>query len=115
MKQKVANLFDIGWQYIVRHIVGLATRLCVGVDEWADPDISDCTTIEQIRLGAQIREIERIIANMFSNETRDLTERFESQVVMNIARELNMVTNTSVPLVPNDIGQTNQTLGSIVK
>ena len=52
---------------------------------------------------------------MFSNETRDLTERFESQVVMNIARELNMVTNTSVPLVPNDVGQTNQTLGSIVK
>ncbi|XP_065911152.1 adhesion G protein-coupled receptor L4-like [Dysidea avara] len=93
---------------------GLATRICIGSDEWANPDVSDCTTVEQIRLGAQIREIERIVGNMLSNETRDLTGRFESQVVTSIAKELNIVTNTSVPLVPNDVGQTNQTLGSIL-
>ena len=99
----------------MRYITGLATRICIGSDEWANPDVSDCTTVEQIRLGAQIREIERIVGNMLSNETRDLTGRFESQVVTSIAKELNIVTNTSVPLVPNDVGQTNQTLGSILK
>ena len=96
-------------------ITGLASRKCVGDDEWEDPNVSSCTTVEQIRLGSQIRDVERIVANIISNETRDLTERFDAQLVVNVAVELRIVTNTSSPLVPNDVDETDSTLGSIVK
>ncbi|XP_065910088.1 uncharacterized protein [Dysidea avara] len=95
-------------------VEGLAARKCVGIGNWGKPDVSSCTTIEQIRLGSQIKNIERIVANILNNETRDLTERFDSQLVTNIARELNIVTNTSIPLIPNDVIQTANILKSIV-
>ena len=100
---------------ITGHILGLASRQCIDTDVWADPDVSNCTTVEQIRLGSQIRDVERIVANIISNDTRDLTERFDSQLVVNVAVELRIVTNISTPLVPNDVNQTDNTLGSIVK
>ena len=94
---------------------GLASRECIDIDMWGDPDVSNCTTVEQTRLASQITDVQRVVANILNNETRDLTERFESQLVINIASELNVVTNSSTPLVPNDVDQTDQTLGSIVK
>ena len=101
----------------MKHVTftGLATRRCVDIDMWEDPDVSNCTTVEQTRLSSQITDVQRVVANILNNETRDLTERFESELVINIASELNVVTNSSTPLVPNDVDQTDQTLGSIVK
>ena len=101
--------------FIIGHITGLATRECIDTDVWANPNVSECTTVEQIRLGSQIRDVERIVANIISNETRDLTETFDSQLVVNVAVELRIVTNSSIPLVPNDVNQTDSTLDSIVK
>jgi len=94
---------------------GLASRECDDNGVWADPDVSDCTTVEQTRLASQITDVQRVVANILSNETRDLTERFESQLVIDIVSELYVVTNSSSPLVPNDVNQTDQTLQSIVK
>jgi len=94
---------------------GLASRECVDIDMWTDPDVSNCTTVEQTRLASQITDVQRVVANILNNETRDLTETFESQLVIDIASELNVVTNSSSPLVPNDVNQTDQTLESIVE
>jgi len=97
------------------HFTGLAARKCVGIDKWTDPDVSNCITIEQIRLRSQIKNVEHIVDNILSNNTRDLTERFDSQLIVKIAGELNIATNTLIPLFPNDVIQTVNTLKSIVK
>ena len=97
------------------HFTGLAARKCVGIDKWTDPDVLNCITIEQIRLRSQIKNVEHIVDNILSNNTRDLTERFDSQLIVKIAGELNIATNTLIPLFPNDVIQTVNTLKSIVK
>lgn len=81
---------------------------------WGDPDVSNCTTVEQIRLASQITDVERIVSNILNTATRDLTENLEPEILTDIANGLSVVTNTSTAIVPNDLNQTDQTLGSIV-
>ena len=93
--------------------VGLTTRLCISDDNWADPDVTMCRTVEQARLADQAAEIQRIADNILSTTTRDLTITYDPQVVVNIADELGNITNTT--LVPNDASSTADTLDIIVK
>jgi len=81
---------------------------------WGDPDVSNCTTVEQIRLASQITDVERIVSNILNTTTRDLTENLEPEILTDIANGLSVITNTSTAIVPNDLNQTDQTLGSIV-
>ena len=103
-------LFQQQW---LPHSAGLTTRLCIGADNWADPDVSMCRTVEQIRLADQAMEIQRIADNILSTTSRDLTVMYDPQVVADIADDLGNITNTT--LVPNDASSTAETLDIIVK
>ena len=98
---------------IIFYSAGLATRLCIDVDNWAAPDVSNCRTVEQIRLANQAMEIRHIADNILSTTTRDLTVMFDPQVVADIADDLGNITNTT--LVPNDASTTADTLDIIIK
>ena len=59
-------------------------------------------------------ELNILVANTFVDEDRDLTETFMPEVVVDIADELNDITNTSTPLLPNDVTSTANTLNIII-
>ena len=59
-------------------------------------------------------ELNNLVANTFVDEDRDLTETFMPGVVVDIADELNDITNTSTPLLPNDVTSTVNTLNIII-
>ena len=48
------------------------------------------------------------------DDDRDLTETFMPEIVVDIADELNDITNTSAPLLPNDVTSTANTLNIII-
>ena len=59
-------------------------------------------------------ELNDLVANAFVDEDRDLTETFMPEVVVDIADELNDITSTSTPLLPNDVTSTANTLNIII-
>ena len=59
-------------------------------------------------------ELNDLVASTFVDEDRDLTETFMPEVVVDIADELNDITNTSAPLLPNDVTSTANTLNIII-
>ena len=99
---------------IIIHTLGIATRQCNQIGDWETPNVSQCRTVEQIRLEMRAEELNTLIANMFVGDDRDLTEDFMPEVVEDIANELNEITNTSTPLLPNDVTSTANTLDIII-
>ena len=59
-------------------------------------------------------QLNALVENMFVGDDRDLTETFMPEVVVDIADELNEITNTSTPLLPNDVTSTANTLDIII-
>ena len=59
-------------------------------------------------------QLNTLVANMFVGDDRDLTEDFMPEIVVEIADELNEITNTSTPLLPNDVTSTANTLNIII-
>ena len=96
------------------YILGIATRQCNQTGDWEDSDVSGCRTVEQIRLEMRAEKLNTLVTNMFINDDRDLTEVFMPEIVVDIADELNKITNTSTPLLPNDITSTANTLNTIL-
>ena len=96
-------------------IVGFASRRCASDDNWEDPDVSQCRSVEQIRLEAQAREVERIVSNLLSADSRDLTITFNPEVVLSIGTQLEEITNTTRPLVPKDVASSANTLETVVE
>ena len=95
-------------------LLGIATRQCGENGDWEAPDVTQCRTVEQIRLEMRAEELNALVANMFVGDDRDLTENFMPEVVVDIADELNEITNTSAPLLPNDVTSTVNTLDIII-
>ena len=77
-------------------------------------DVSQCQTVEQIRLEARAEELNDLVTNMFNDDDPDFTEPFMPEIVMEIAEDLNAITNTSNPLLPNDVTSTANTLNIII-
>ena len=77
--------------------------------------MSECRSVEQIRLEAQAREVERIVLNLLSAGSRDLTIAFNPDVVVNIGTQLGEITNTTRPLVPRDLSSSASTLEIVVE
>ena len=77
--------------------------------------MSQCRSVEQIRLEAQAREVERIVSNLLSADSRDLTITFNPEVVLNIGIQLGEITNTTRPLVPKDVASSANTLETVVE
>ena len=59
-------------------------------------------------------ELNNVVDSAFVDDDRDLTETFMPGVVVDIADELNDITNTSTPLLPNDVTSTANTLNIII-
>ncbi|XP_065903440.1 uncharacterized protein [Dysidea avara] len=126
-KQEQDNLWNIIWPATSINGVarqkcpggseaeGLATRQCLGVDHWSTPDVSQCATVDQIRLEMRAEELRYIAQGIFVNEDRDLTQTFMPEVVEDIADELQEITNTTQPLLPNDVSSAANTLDAIIE
>ena len=74
----------------------------------------ECQTVEQIRLEMRAEELNDLVTNTFIDDNRDLTETFMPEIVIEIADDLNEITNTSNPLLPNDVASTANTLNIII-
>ena len=59
-------------------------------------------------------ELNNIVASTFVDDGKDLTQAFMPEVVVDIADELNDITNTLTPLLPNDVISTANTLNIII-
>ena len=92
-------------------LLGIATRQCNQNGEWKAPDVSQCRTVELTRIETRAEELITVVTN---NDGGDLTDNFMPEDVVNIADQLNEITNTSTPLVPNDIISTANTLNIII-
>ena len=77
-------------------------------------DVSECQTVEQIRLEMRAEELNDLVTTMFLDDDRDLTGTFMPEIVIEIADDLNAITNTSNPLLPNDVSSTANTLNIII-
>ena len=60
-------------------------------------------------------ELVTLVENIFVNEDRDLTQTFMPEAVEDIADELQEITNTTQPLLPNDVFSAANTLDSIIE
>jgi len=94
--------------------VGLAKRVCLANDTWGSPNVTECRTVEQIRLEMKADELVNLIDSIFVNEDRDLTQTFMPEVVEDIADELEEITNTTQPLLPNDVSSAANTVNAII-
>ena len=70
--------------------------------------------MEYLRLEMRAEELNTLVTNMFVDDNRDLTQTFMPEVLVDIASELNNLTDTSTPLFPNDIISTTNILNIII-
>ena len=98
------------WLYIIS---GLATRKCLEDNKWDDPDVTQCRRVEQIRLENRAKQLFEIVQGRESDE-RDQTQPFETEVLENIADELDDIVAIEQPILPNDISSTANTLDIII-
>ena len=59
-------------------------------------------------------ELNDLVMNIFADEERDLTQAFMAEDVVDIANDLSSITNTSTPLLPNDIMSATNTLNIVI-
>ena len=95
-------------------MVGIATRQCNSNGDWESPNVSECQSVEQIRLEMRAEELNTLVMNTFVNEERDLTQTFMPEVVVDIADKLSEITKTSTHLLPNDVMSATNTLNIII-
>lgn len=95
-------------------LVGFAQRACIGDREWGTPNVSQCQTVEQIRLRMRAEELSDLVENVFSSEDRDLTQAFEPEIIVDITEDLEAITNTSQPILPNDVTSASETLNLVL-
>ena len=60
-------------------------------------------------------ELSKLVDSIFVNDDRDLTQTFMPEVVEDIADELQEITNTTRPILPNDVASAANTLGDIIR
>ena len=95
------------------NVSGLATRKCLEDNEWDDPDVTQCRRVEQIRLENRANQLFEIVQGRKSDE-RDQTQLFRTEVLENIADELDDIVIIEQPILPNDISSTTNTLDIII-
>ena len=76
--------------------------------------MSECQSVEQIRLEIRAEELNTLVINTFINEERDLTQTLMLEELVDIADELSKITNTSTHLLPNDVMSATNILNVII-
>ena len=107
---KCCRIYSVG---LILYI-GLATRQCISDGEWASPNVSQCQTVEQIRLMERATELSDLVNNIFRADERDLTQMFMPEVVVEIADDLGAITNSTQPILPRDVTSTAETLNVVI-
>jgi len=95
--------------YIITFCKGFATRQCLGDNQWDSPNVSQCITIKQRILEIRAEELVNLV------DGRNLTQTFIPEAVVDIADELQEITNTTQPLPPNVVFSAANTLDSIIE
>ena len=94
--------------------LGFATRLCISESQWGAPNVSECQTVEQIRLLMRAEELDELVNDIFTSDDRDFTQTFESEVIVEITDDLADITNTTQPILPNDVSSASETLNIVL-
>ena len=76
--------------------------------------MSECQSVEHIRLEMRAEELNTLVINTFINEERDLTQTLMLEELVDIADELSKITNTSTHLLPNDVISATNILNVII-
>ena len=73
--------------------------------------MADCTTVEQIRLRMRAQELNNLAERIAAG---DFTQALMPEVVGSIAGELESLTDTPGPLLPNDVSSSADTMDTIL-
>ena len=76
--------------------------------------MSECQSVEHIRLEMRAEKLNTLVINTFINEERDLTQTLMLEELVDIADELSKITNTSTRLLPNDVMSATNILNVII-
>ena len=95
-------------------MIGFATRVCVSERQWGAPNVSECQTVEQIRLLMRAEELNELVNDIFTSDDRDLTQTFEAEIIVGITDDLADITNTTQPILPNDVNSASETLNIVL-
>ena len=81
----------------------MATRECVDGNSWAAPNVSQCRTIELLRLRRQARNLANTVQNNSDTMARRNMADDPVEILLNITADTHDVINTTIPILPNDI------------
>ena len=97
-------------------VLGLASRLCAGDPAvWHEPNVDNCSTVEITRIQEEVQmQLNIFVATQNSNNS-DRTIMVDPEVLESISGELASVTNNSdTAILPNDLNNTINTLGTFL-
>ena len=103
--------------YLPIVILGLALRLCDGDPAvWHDPNVEECSTVEITRIKEEVQNLVAIFEATQNTNNSDRTIMVEPEVLELITSELASVTDKNdTSILPNDLGDTIDSVGAIIK
>ena len=81
----------------------MATRECIDGKSWTAPNVSQCRSIELLRLRRQARNLANTVQNNSNTTTRRNMADDPAEMLLNITADTRDVINTTIPILPNDI------------
>ena len=104
-------------------IIGNASRECISDNDWAAPNVSQCSTTAFTLFQTQLNEILENITNERkpndipgSSTSVNTTEAFDPLgTLINVTTEIIDTMNTTIPILPNDISTIVNILETILK
>ena len=102
---------------VIYYDLGLASRLCDGDPAvWQPPNVEECSTVEITKLTEEVENLNAIFEATQNSSNSDRTVMVEPEVLQSITDELAVVTDKNdTSLLPNDLGDTIDTLGTILR
>ena len=94
------------------NITGNATRACVGNNNWAPPNVTQCRNTELMTLQDQARAI----LNDVENTNKTTLKSFNPlKMLISATAKIRDIINTTIPILPRDIPIILNTLRTILK
>lgn len=96
--------------------IGNATRECVNNNSWETPNVSQCRTIELIRLQAQARNLSNSSQQNGQKSMAMKNDTVENlEMLLSITADTNNVINSTYPILPSDICSVVNILRNVLK
>lgn len=95
--------------------IGHATRECGNNNSWETPNVSQCRTIELIRLQAQARNLSNTLQQNDQKSMAMKNDTVENlEMLLSITADTNNVINSTYPILPSDIRSVVDILRSVL-